>query len=62
MPCKDSVDNVLASMRSPGNAFTLQPRGLQKIASFMADTGLLKRRPASLRDLFFPEAEDLGGS
>lgn len=59
---KDTVDNVLASMRSPGNAFTLQPRGLQKIAGFMADTGLLKRRPASLRDLFFPEAEDLGGS
>jgi sulfonate transport system substrate-binding protein len=59
---KDHVETVLASMHSPGNAFTLQPRGLEKIANFMAGTGLLKRRPASLRDLFFPEAEDLGGS
>jgi NitT/TauT family transport system substrate-binding protein len=59
---KDTVENVLASMQSPGNAFTLQPRGLQKVANFMADTGLLKRRPASLSDLFFPEAQDLGGS
>lgn len=58
---KDTVDNVLAVMSSPGNAFTLQPRGLQKIAGFMAETGLLKRRPDNLSDLFFPEARDLGG-
>ncbi len=59
---KDTVENVLAAMTTPGNAFTLQPRGLQKVAEFMADTGVLKRRPANLADLFFPEAGDLGGS
>jgi NitT/TauT family transport system substrate-binding protein len=59
---KDSVDNLTAAMSSPGNAFTLQPRGLEKVANFMADTGILKRRPANLPDLFFPEAKDLGGS
>lgn len=59
---KDSAQNVLAAMRSSGNDFTLQPRGLMKVASFMAETGVLKRRPASLGDLFFPEALDLGGS
>ncbi len=58
---KDTLQNVLATMASPGNAFTLQPRGLQKIADFMTNTGVLKRRPA-LADLFFPEAGDLGGS
>lgn len=59
---KDTLDNVLASMTSPGNAFTLQPRGLEKVANFMAETGVLKRRPANLADLFFPEAAEFGGS
>ena len=59
---KDTLDNVVAAMTTPGNAFTLQPRGLAKVANFMADTGVLKRRPVNLADLFFPEAEDLGGS
>jgi NitT/TauT family transport system substrate-binding protein len=59
---KDTVENVMAAMASPGNAFTLQPRGLQKVANFMADTGVLKRRPANLADLFFPEAAEMGGS
>ena len=59
---KDVVANVVASMASPGNAFTLQPRGQQKVANFMADIGVLKRRPDNLADLFFPEARDLGGT
>ena len=59
---KDTLDNVLAAMGSPGNAFTLQPAGLQKVANFMADCGVLKRRPASLADLFFPEAAEIGGT
>ena len=59
---KDTVEGVMAVMNTPGNAFTLQPRGLQKVANFMADTGVLKRRPANLADLFFSEAGDLGGS
>ena len=59
---KNSLENVLAALKSPGNEFTLQPRGLTKVANFMADTGVLKRRPGNLSDLFFPEAQDLGGS
>lgn len=59
---KDSLKNVMAAMTSPGNAFTLQPRGLRKIADFMADCGVLKRRPTNLADLFFPEAADIGGT
>ena len=59
---KDTVPNVLVGMTAPGNAFTLQPRGLQKIANFMADHGVLKRRPDSLADLFFPEVTELGGT
>jgi NitT/TauT family transport system substrate-binding protein len=59
---KDTPSAVLASMRSPGNEFTLKPAGLMKMAVFMAENGVLKRRPENLADLFFPEAAELGGS
>lgn len=59
---KDTVDAVVAAMTTPGNRFTLQPAGLQKVANFMADCGVLKRRPQNLADLFFPEAAEMGGS
>ena len=59
---KDTLPAVMAAMSAPGNRFTLQPAGVQRFASFMADTGVLKRRPSSLADLFFPEAVEAGGS
>ncbi len=59
---KDTPANVLASMGAPGNRFTLQPSGVVRVANFMADTGVLKRRPEKLEDLFFPEAVERGGS
>ncbi len=59
---KDTVANVQAAMTAPGNRFTLQPSGVVRVANFMADTGVLKRRPAKLDDLFFPEAVERGGS
>jgi len=59
---KDTPANVEAAMRAPGNRFTLQPSGVLRVAEFMAGTGVLKRRPAGLADLFFPEAVERGGS
>ncbi len=59
---KDTVDGVVSVMTTPGNRFTLQPAGLQKVANFMADCGVLKRRPENLADLFFPEAAEMGGT
>ena len=59
---KDSQANVLASMQVPGNAFTLQPRGVMAVAHFMADTGVLKRRPERIEDLFFPESLEPSGT
>ena len=49
-------------MKSPGNEFTLQPRGFGKTIDFLAQTGVMKKKPDNLADLFFPEAKDLGGS
>jgi len=59
---KDQPATVLAAMQAPGNRFTLQPANVQRMADFMAETGLLKRRPQALADLFFPEAVEHGGS
>jgi NitT/TauT family transport system substrate-binding protein len=59
---KETLENTLASMKSPGNEFTLQPRGFGKMIDFMAQTGVMKKKPDNLADLFFPEAKGLGGS
>jgi len=59
---RDTPANVAATMQAPGNRFTLQPAGVMRIANFMADTGVVKRRPERLEDLFFPEAVERGGS
>lgn len=59
---KNTVANVLASMQAPGNAFTLQPRGVMAVANFMADTGVLKRRPERMEEIFFPESLEPTGT
>lgn len=59
---KDTVQGVMAAMSAPGNLFTLKPAGVQGVAAFMAETGIIKRRPDNLADLFFPEAAESGGS
>ncbi len=59
---KDTAEAVVAAMAAPGNHFTLRPANVQRVANFMADTGVLKRRPENLADLFFPEAAESGGS
>ena len=52
----------MAAVSAPGSRFTLQPAGVQRVAAFMAATGVLRRRPANLADLFFPEAAEACGS
>ena len=59
---RDTPAGVMAAMSAPGNRFTLQPAGVRRVADFMASTGVLKRRPDNLADLFFPEAVEAGGS
>lgn len=59
---KETVENTLAAMKSPGNEFTLQPRGFQATVDFLVQTGVMKKKPDKLSDLFFPEAKDLGGN
>ena len=55
-------DEIFAALSSPDIHFTTKPQNVMKYANFMADTGTLKVRPASLQELFFPEIHAVGGN
>lgn len=59
---KENVDKILAIMNDPQVHYTLAPERLLPYAQFMHQVGTLKNRPASWKDLFFPEIHDLPGS
>ena len=42
--------------------YTLAPQRVLPFATFMHDVGTLKNKPASWKDLFFPEIHDMSGS
>ncbi|TQK03992.1 NitT/TauT family transport system substrate-binding protein [Herbaspirillum sp. SJZ130] len=46
----------------PDVQYTLQPQNTYKLASFLADVGAIRHRPASWKDYFFEEAYPQGGS
>jgi sulfonate transport system substrate-binding protein len=51
-----SVEELEQMLADPEVKYTTVPENVMKYASFMSDIGTLKNRPASLADLFFPEA------
>jgi len=59
---KLTVDALLAMMDKPGFALTLAPRGTMKYAEQMFKTGIIKSKPASWKDVFFPTAHALPGN
>jgi NitT/TauT family transport system substrate-binding protein len=56
------VSFVQEIISSPDVQYTLQPQNTFKLASFLADVGAIKHRPASWKDYFFDEAQTGGGS
>ncbi|MCA1325569.1 ABC transporter substrate-binding protein [Herbaspirillum sp. alder98] len=56
------VSFVQEIISSPDVQYTLQPQNTFKLASFLADVGAIKHRPASWKDYFFDEAQAGGGS
>ncbi|KAF1042817.1 MAG: hypothetical protein GAK35_02504 [Herbaspirillum frisingense] len=56
------VGFVQEIISSPDVQYTLQPQNTFKLASFLADVGAIKHRPASWKDYFFEEAQSQGGS
>jgi hypothetical protein len=48
--------------RDPGAKFKMAPDNVMTFADFMYKEGLIKVRPSSWKDMFFPEVYDLPGS
>ncbi len=59
---KEPVDKILALMSDPQVKYTMSPERLVPYAEFMHRIGTLKNKPASWKDLFFPEVHDQPGS
>lgn len=59
---KMPVEELLAIMNAPGIEFALTPKNIVPLAEFMHKTGTLKVKPASWKDMFFPNAHSMGGS
>ncbi|MEA2770165.1 MAG: sulfonate transport system substrate-binding protein, partial [Acetobacteraceae bacterium] len=59
---KLSLDFVKSIAMAPGTTWTMTPKGTEAIAAFMNEVGLIKVKPGSWKDYFFPEAYDQDGS
>ena len=58
---KDTVDGIYAMINAADYAYTLTPQKVGKTADFMYKIGTIKTKPASWKDLFFPEVHGLPG-
>jgi len=59
---KSSVDDILAMLNDPQIVFTTTPRAVMKYADFLYKVGSIKVKPASWKDLFFPNIASAPGS
>jgi NitT/TauT family transport system substrate-binding protein len=59
---KENADRILALMSDPQVRYTMAPERVLSYAQFMNQIGTLKNRPASWKDMYFPEIHDLPGS
>jgi NitT/TauT family transport system substrate-binding protein len=57
-----SVEGLARTLADPQLRFTLTPENVLEFASFRARTGVIKTKPDSWKDLFFPDIHDLPGS
>ena len=59
---KDSVENILKFIAAPGSEYVMTPKNTVKQAEFMYRVGTIKVKPASWKEMFFPEIHQLPGS
>jgi len=57
-----SVEALEKILADPDTEFTTTPKNVMKYVDFMHKVGLLKSRPESWKDLFFPEIHHAAGS
>ena len=58
---KDSVEDIYSMISAADYAYTLTPQKVYKTAEFMNKIGTVKSKPASWKELFFPEVHGLQG-
>ncbi len=58
---KDTAEGIYAIINAADYAYTLTPQKVGKTADFMYRIGSIKTKPASWKDLFFPEVHSLPG-
>jgi NitT/TauT family transport system substrate-binding protein len=59
---KTTLDDLEKMVADPDVEYTTTPVSVMKIVDFMHEVGRIKKKPASWKDLFFPEAYGLNGS
>lgn len=59
---KSSVDDILKMLNDPDIKFTTTPQNLMKLATYLHKIGRLHHLPASWKDMFFSNVDNLPGS
>ncbi|MEI6205429.1 MAG: ABC transporter substrate-binding protein [Desulfuromonadales bacterium] len=59
---RESLEDLLKELNQPTLAYTTTPLNISKFSDFMYKTGTVKTRPASWKDLFFPNVHGKPGS
>ena len=57
-----SIEDMVAILDDPAIKYTTKPENVMKYAEFMNDIGSIKRRPKSITELFFDEADIATGN
>jgi NitT/TauT family transport system substrate-binding protein len=57
-----SKEEILAMLNAPAVRFTATPENTMQIIDFMHQVGMIENKPASWKDLFFPELGNRQGS
>ncbi len=52
---KSTVDEILAIITDPDTTYGMAPRSVMQFATFMHGIGLIRNKPASWSDVFFPD-------
>jgi NitT/TauT family transport system substrate-binding protein len=59
---KTPLDELEKMVADPDVDYTTTPVSIMKIVDFMYSVGRIKKKPASWKEMFFPEAHELNGS
>ena len=59
---KYSVDEIVAMIKAPNVVYSTTPNATMVFANFMFKTGLIKTKPASWKEFFFPAVHGLPGT